>query len=195
VGNMVGKNITREDLVEAVYQGVGLPRAEAAAFVKQVIKAIYDTLATGEMVKLSSFGVFRVCEKGKRVDCNPKTNVEVPVEALRVTTTAPRLFSKHISTERPPNHLVPMRSTSRFWRARSMKRRLEPGQMRSTSASAVYGWLTGFAESALHQINSALSNDIPDDVYMHVVSELIIGALGGAILFAAVALLLKGLKL
>ena len=83
---MTGKNITREDLTEAVYQRVGLSRAESAALGEQVLQEICDTFATGEAVKLSSFGVFTVREKGKRVGRNPKTNIEVPIEARHVVT-------------------------------------------------------------------------------------------------------------
>lgn len=83
---MTRKNITRGDLVEAVYQRMGLSRAGAAAFVEQIIREICDTLATGETVKLSSFGVFSAREKGRRVGRSPKTNVAVPIEARRVIT-------------------------------------------------------------------------------------------------------------
>lgn len=83
---MTGKSTTREDLVEAVYQRAGLSRAESAAFVELVLRELCDALATRETVKLSSFGVFTVRQKGKRVGRNLKTNVEVPIEAHRVIT-------------------------------------------------------------------------------------------------------------
>jgi ABC-type uncharacterized transport system permease subunit len=70
-----------------------------------------------------------------------------------------------------------------------MKWRLESEQMCSTSASAVYGWLAGIAASAVHQNHSAISNDTSDNVYMHVVGALIVGAFSGATLFAVIALL------
>ena len=61
---MTGKTVTREVLCEAVYQKVGLSRAELATFVELVLKEITDCLERGETVKLSSFGSFVVRKKG-----------------------------------------------------------------------------------------------------------------------------------
>ncbi|MCA3599866.1 MAG: HU family DNA-binding protein, partial [Methylobacterium sp.] len=70
---MAGRTITRADLCEAVYQKLGLSRAESAELVETVLKEISDTLVSGETVKLSSFGSFIVREKGERIGRNPKT--------------------------------------------------------------------------------------------------------------------------
>ena len=95
---MASKNITRLDLAEAVYQTAGLSRHESAELVEQVIGEICDTLATGETVKLSSFGVFTVRNKGERVGRNPKTNVEVPIEPRRaVTFSASHVLKAHVN--------------------------------------------------------------------------------------------------
>ena len=66
--------------------------------------------------------------------------------------------------------------------------------MWSLSTSAVYGWLSGIAVSALRQIHFVVSNDVPNDAYMRVVGELIVGACGGAILFAVIASLRNHLR-
>jgi integration host factor subunit alpha len=95
---MASKNVTRMNLAEAVYQAVGLSRPESAELVEQVIGEICDTLATGETVKLSSFGVFTVRNKGERVGRNPKTNVEVPIEPRRaVTFSASHVLKSHVN--------------------------------------------------------------------------------------------------
>ncbi|MCG6121431.1 MAG: integration host factor subunit alpha [Microvirga sp.] len=86
---MAGKTVTRADLCEAVYQRVGLSRTESAQLVEAVLGEICDTLASGETVKLSSFGSFVVREKGERVGRNPKTGVEVPIEPRRVMVFKP----------------------------------------------------------------------------------------------------------
>ncbi len=57
---MVSKTVTRTDLSEAVYQKVGLSRAEAAKLVEQVLGEIGDSLVAGRAVKLSGFGNFFV---------------------------------------------------------------------------------------------------------------------------------------
>jgi integration host factor subunit alpha len=52
--------VTRVDLIEAVYRGVGLSRAESARLVDLVLREITDCLERGETVKLFSFGSFVV---------------------------------------------------------------------------------------------------------------------------------------
>ena len=86
---MAGKTVTRADLSEAVYQKVGLSRTESAALVESVLSEICDCLATGETVKLSSFGSLIVRDKGQRVGRNPKTGIEVPIDPRRVMVFKP----------------------------------------------------------------------------------------------------------
>jgi integration host factor subunit alpha len=86
---MAGKTVTRADLSEAVYQKVGLSRTESAELVERVLGEIRDSLASGETVKLSSFGSFVVRSKGERVGRNPKTGVEVPIDPRRVMVFKP----------------------------------------------------------------------------------------------------------
>ena len=81
---MTGKNVTRADLIDAVCEKVGLPRLEAANLVSQVLGEICDTLAAGENVKLSSFGIFNVRTKRNHVGQNPKTGVAVPIEPRQI---------------------------------------------------------------------------------------------------------------
>jgi integration host factor subunit alpha len=83
---MAGKSITRADLADAVYQNVGLSRTESADLVEQVLREICTTLASGENVKLSSFGIFRVRDQDKRIGRNPKTGDEVPIEPRKAVT-------------------------------------------------------------------------------------------------------------
>ena len=45
---MAGKTVTRELLYEAVYQKVGLSRAESASLVELVLKEISNCLERGE---------------------------------------------------------------------------------------------------------------------------------------------------
>jgi integration host factor subunit alpha len=59
---------------------------ESAELVGQVIEEICAALAAGEKVKLSSFGLFTVRDKGKRMGRNPKTGVEAPIEPHRSIT-------------------------------------------------------------------------------------------------------------
>jgi integration host factor subunit alpha len=90
----IRKAITRVDLCGAVYQKVGLSRAESSALVELVLKEITDCLEKGETVKLSSFGSFVVRKKGLRIGRNPKTGTEVPISPRRVLVFKPSALLK-----------------------------------------------------------------------------------------------------
>jgi integration host factor subunit alpha len=86
---MTVKTIKRADLCKAVYQKVGLSRAESATLVELVLKEIIDCLERGETVKLSSFGSFVVRKKRQRMGRNPNTGKAVPILPRRVMVFKP----------------------------------------------------------------------------------------------------------
>lgn len=88
------KTLTRMDLSEAVLREVGLSRNESASLVESVLQHMSDALATGETVKISSFGTFSVRDKAARVGRNPKTGDEVPISPRRVLTFRPSHLMK-----------------------------------------------------------------------------------------------------
>jgi integration host factor subunit alpha len=63
-------------------------------------------LASGERVKLSSFGVFTVRHKNERVGRNPRTGVTVPIAPRRsVTFSASPLLKSRVNGGLPkPRH-------------------------------------------------------------------------------------------
>ena len=79
VRNAEARTVTRADLSEAVYQKIGLSRAESAGLVEMFLEEVSGMLESGESVKLSSFGSFLVRAKGNRIGRNPKTGLEVPI--------------------------------------------------------------------------------------------------------------------
>ena len=91
---MGGKTLTRADLAEAVVQRVGLPRNESQELVELILREMSSTLATGDSVKLSSFGSFGIRQKGQRVGRNPKTGEEVPITPRRVLVFRPSNIMK-----------------------------------------------------------------------------------------------------
>jgi integration host factor subunit alpha len=84
------------DLSEAVFREVGLSRNESSDLVESVLSHMSDTLASGENVKISSFGTFGVRDKTARIGRNPKTGEEVPIHPRRVLTFRP----SHLMKER-----------------------------------------------------------------------------------------------
>ena len=91
---MSGKTLTRMDLSEAVFREVGLSRNESAQLVESVLGHMSDCLASGEQVKISSFGTFSVRDKPARVGRNPKTGEEAPIPPRRVLTFRPSHLMK-----------------------------------------------------------------------------------------------------
>ena len=92
---MSGTTISRSELCEAVYHEVGLSRNESADLFESVIKKISATLASGESVKISSFGSFSVRSKSERMGRNPKTGEEVPISPRRVVVFRPSQVLKN----------------------------------------------------------------------------------------------------
>ena len=93
---MSEKTLTRMDLSEAVFREVGLSRNESAQLVESVLNHMSDALASGNSVKISSFGTFSIREKAARMGRNPKTGEEVPIDPRRVLTFRP----SHLMKER-----------------------------------------------------------------------------------------------
>ena len=91
---MTGKNVTRVDLCEAVYQKVGLSRSESLAMVELVLNEITTGLVKGETVKLSSFGSFIVRKKTLRIGRNPKTGAQATISPRRVVVFKPSAILK-----------------------------------------------------------------------------------------------------
>lgn len=83
---MTGKTITRADLADAVYENIGLSRAESSQLVDDIFDIMSDAIVDEGVLKLSSFGSFAVRQKNERVGRNPKTGVEVPITPRKVVT-------------------------------------------------------------------------------------------------------------
>lgn len=95
---MSNKTLTRADLSAAVYQAAGVPLSSATNIVDAVIDEIIEALASGETVKLSSFGTFSTNKKKQRIGRNPKTGVEVPIKPRTVLSfTASNIVKKSVN--------------------------------------------------------------------------------------------------
>jgi len=80
------KNLTRNDLIEAISDNVGLSLSESSNIIEEIFEFILLELEKGKDVKISSFGTFSVRHKNLRIGRNPKTGVEVPIKARNVVT-------------------------------------------------------------------------------------------------------------
>ena len=78
--------LTKADMVERLYDELGLNKREAKDLVEMFFDEVRIALAQGEEVKLSGFGNFQLRDKSERPGRNPKTGLVIPVSARRVVT-------------------------------------------------------------------------------------------------------------
>ena len=81
--------LTKADMVEHLFEELGLNKREAKDLVEIFFEEIRQALERGEQVKLSGFGNFDLREKRQRPGRNPKTGEEIPISARRVVTFRP----------------------------------------------------------------------------------------------------------
>ena len=80
------KTWTRNDLIEAISDNVGLSLSDSSLLIEELFEFILKELEQGGDVKISSFGTFSVRHKKSRIGRNPKTGVEVPITERNVVT-------------------------------------------------------------------------------------------------------------
>lgn len=78
--------LTKADMVEKLFEELGLNKREAKDIVEMFFEEIRVALEKGEHVKLSGFGNFALRNKNTRPGRNPKTGEEIPITARRVVT-------------------------------------------------------------------------------------------------------------
>jgi integration host factor subunit alpha len=78
--------LTKADMVEKLFDELGLNKREAKDIVEMFFEEIRIALEKGEHVKLSGFGNFALRNKNTRPGRNPKTGEEIPITARRVVT-------------------------------------------------------------------------------------------------------------
>jgi len=78
--------MTKADIVESVYERVGISRKEAAEAVETIFGTVKATLENGENVKISGFGNFVVRQKRARRGRNPQTGETIMITERKVIT-------------------------------------------------------------------------------------------------------------
>jgi len=78
--------MTKADIVNLLFEKVGLPKGETQEIVEVIFDSLKSTLAAGESVKISGFGTFNVRRKNARIGRNPKTKEEVEITPRKVVT-------------------------------------------------------------------------------------------------------------
>ena len=80
------KTWTRNDIIEAISENVGLSLSDSSLIIEEIFEFILNELEKGDDVKISSFGTFSVRYKKSRIGRNPKTGIEVPITERNVVT-------------------------------------------------------------------------------------------------------------
>lgn len=83
---METKTMTKADLVEMLFNCMGMNKRDAKAMVDAFFDEIREALENGRTVKLSGFGNFQLRDKAQRPGRNPKTGEEIAITARRVVT-------------------------------------------------------------------------------------------------------------
>ena len=92
-------NLTRIEIANAINKALGISRSEAIYFVDQIIYEIINFLVTKKLMKISSFGTFKIRFKKARIGRNPKTNEEFQISPRNVISFLPsKLLKDKINT-------------------------------------------------------------------------------------------------
>ena len=83
---METKTMTKADLVEMLFNRMGMNKRDAKDMVDAFFDEIRTALESGRTVKLSGFGNFQLRDKAQRPGRNPKTGEEIAITARRVVT-------------------------------------------------------------------------------------------------------------
>lgn len=81
--------LTKADLIDGIYDRLGIPKKEAVGLVELVFDLMREELTHSDQVKISGFGNFTVREKAARKGRNPKTGEQLEIKARRVLTFKP----------------------------------------------------------------------------------------------------------
>ena len=69
----MSNNITRNEIAESIFKEIGLSRSECNEFVDTIVEYLITGIINDEVVKIASFGTFKLRQKKQREGRNPKT--------------------------------------------------------------------------------------------------------------------------
>jgi integration host factor subunit alpha len=82
-------SLTKIDIIESVYEQLGIPKKDCVCIVESFFDLIKDDLGKGNDVMISGFGKWTVKAKKKRKGRNPQTGEALTIDARRVVTFKP----------------------------------------------------------------------------------------------------------
>jgi integration host factor subunit alpha len=82
-------SLTKIDIIDSIYEKLGIPKKECARIVESIFAIIKDDLDRGNDVMVSGFGKWTVKAKKKRKGRNPQTGESLMIDARKVVTFKP----------------------------------------------------------------------------------------------------------
>ena len=82
-------NLTKRDLVNAIYMQVGFSKQITENLVEEFFSIIISNLSKKKTIKISKFGTFLIRSKSSRVGRNPKTKEEKEISKRDVVLFKP----------------------------------------------------------------------------------------------------------
>ncbi len=81
--------MTKADIIDNIYEKVGLPKADIANIVESVFDIMKETVQREGKIVISGFGVFATRNKRARPGRNPKTGGRLEISPRRILTFKP----------------------------------------------------------------------------------------------------------
>ena len=91
---MTKKNFTKKDLANKIHKNLGFSKNYSLELVEDFFKSMTNELIKSNIIKIASFGTFKVFYKNKRVGRNPKTKKEYQISARKVVRFKPSVLIK-----------------------------------------------------------------------------------------------------
>ena len=88
--------MNKTDLITAAAEKSGLSKKDAERVVNALLDTVTASLAKGEKVQISGFGIFETKEREARIGRNPRTKEAVQIPATRTPTFKPSKLLKDI---------------------------------------------------------------------------------------------------
>ena len=82
-------SLTKIDIIDSIYEKLGIPKKECVSIVESIFAIIKDDLDQGNDVMISGFGKWTVKTKKKRKGRNPQTGESLMIDARKVVTFKP----------------------------------------------------------------------------------------------------------
>lgn len=91
--------MNKTELIAQVAEKTGLSKKDTESIINAAVDTIASTMAWGDKVQLSGFGIFEVKDRQARVGRNPKTKEAIEIPASRQPVFKPSKALKDIVAE------------------------------------------------------------------------------------------------